>query len=172
MLGRMASSMAKIKNGVTEDKAKEENGEIFLEIVGNSQDGEFDIIIGHLQDIIIDEEFLALQHSFMDEHYHYFEDVEENKLIYTDIQKKYTELVEKHIETQLEMRIPHFDMTKFLQLLESKKSEIPEEIFEILLSFTDFLTFKQMFLDYKADKEGLVPDLGGLIISSPFDASR
>ena len=37
----------------------------------------------------LDDEFMALQQSFMDEHYHYFEDVEENKLIYTDIQKKY-----------------------------------------------------------------------------------
>lgn len=40
-------------------------------------------------DYFLDEEFLALQHSFMEEHYTHFEDVEENKLIYTDIHKKY-----------------------------------------------------------------------------------
>lgn len=32
----------------------------------------------------------------------------------------------------------------------SHKDEIGEEIFDMLLSFSDFLTFKQMFLDYKA----------------------
>ena len=36
-----------------------------------------------------DDEFSALQNTFMDKYYHEFEDVEENKLIYTDIQKEY-----------------------------------------------------------------------------------
>lgn len=31
-----------------------------------------------------------------------------------------------------------------------KKSELEGEIFEILLSFTDFLAFKEMILDYRA----------------------
>ena len=62
---------------------------------------------------------------------------------------------------------PGFNMDKFLGTLKlapvittligifskrSRKSEIPEEIFEIFLSFTNFFTFKQMFLDYKAVK--------------------
>ena len=37
-----------------------------------------------------------------------------------------------------------------LLLHRSRKDEIGEEIFDMLLSFTDFLAFKQMFLDYKA----------------------
>lgn len=32
----------------------------------------------------------------------------------------------------------------------SRKGEVSDEIFEMLLSFTDFLTFKQAMLDYKA----------------------
>ena len=67
-----------------------------------------------------------------------------------------------------------------------------EEIFDMLLSFTDFLTFKQAMLDYKAvnsnsfivliigfkfdlypqDKEGCAVDLGGLVVSSFSSPSR
>jgi hypothetical protein len=32
----------------------------------------------------------------------------------------------------------------------SRKDQIGGDIFDMLLSFSDFLTFKQMFLDYKA----------------------
>ena len=32
----------------------------------------------------------------------------------------------------------------------SRKGEVSDEIFDMLLSFTDFLTFKQAMLDYKA----------------------
>ena len=86
----------------------------------------------------------------MEKHYHHFEDVEENKFIYTDIFKEYTELIEKHLEAELKLRVPGFVMEQFMKSLESHKDEIGEEIFDMLLSFSDFLTFKQMFLDYKA----------------------
>jgi len=61
-----------------------------------------------------------------------------------------TELIEKHLESELKSRIPGFEMEKFMKMLESHKDEIGEEIFDMLLSFSDFLAFKQMFLDYKA----------------------
>ena len=70
----------------------------------------------------------------------------------------------------------------------SREGEVGEEIFDLLQSFTDFLMFKQMFLDYKAvsghtpllritalafaspctpqEKEGRSLDLGGLVVSS------
>lgn len=64
-----------------------------------------------------------------------------------------------------------------------RKDQVPEEILDILTSFTDFLTFKQMILDFKAvssmnawiclckftsfkDKEGTGLSLEGLLISS------
>ena len=34
---------------------------------------------------VVDEKFQKLLNGFMDEHYHHFEDEEENKFIYTDI---------------------------------------------------------------------------------------
>jgi len=50
--------------------------------------------------------------------------------------------------------LDHFTSQPFnyslLLLHRSRKDEIGEEIFDMLLSFSDFLAFKQMFLDYKA----------------------
>lgn len=40
-----------------------------------------------------------------------------------------------------------------------RQNELEGEIFEILSTFTDFLAFKEKFLDYKAMKEGKVMDL-------------
>ena len=73
----------------------------------------------------------------MEKHYHHFEDVEENKFIYTDIFKEYvsdpppptcisdclslslqTELIEKHLEAELKLRVPGFVMEQFMKSLE------------------------------------------------------
>ena len=74
----------------------------------------------------------------MEKHYHHFEDVEENKFIYTDIFKEYvsvptplplgisdcsslslqTELIEKHLESELKLRVPGFMMEQFMKSLE------------------------------------------------------
>ena len=73
----------------------------------------------------------------MEKHYHHFEDVEENKFIYTDIFKEYvsvpppshlasvivhlslqTELIEKHLESELKLRVPGFVMEQFMKSLE------------------------------------------------------
>ena len=131
----------------------------------NKEEALFDETMGHIQDILLDDKFTEMQRGFMDKHYHHFEDVEENKFIYTDIFKEYTELIETHLESELKLRIPGFVM-KFMKTLESHKDEIGEEIFDMLLSFSDFLTFKQMFLDYKAEREGTALDLGGLVVNS------
>ena len=73
----------------------------------------------------------------MEKHYHHFEDVEENKFIYTDIFKEYvsapppptcindcsslslqTELIENHLESELKLRVPGFLMDQFIKSLE------------------------------------------------------
>ena len=40
-----------------------------------------------------EDEFIDLQQEFMEKHYHNFEDVEENKLVYMDIFKLYVSVV-------------------------------------------------------------------------------
>lgn len=52
-------------------------------------DAKFDQTVGHIEDIIVSQEFQDLQNEFMERNYHHFEDVEENKLVYTDVFREY-----------------------------------------------------------------------------------
>ncbi|XP_047568373.1 ADP-ribosylation factor-like protein 2-binding protein isoform X3 [Lutra lutra] len=116
----------------------------------SASDAEFDAVVGYLEDIIMDDEFQLLQRNFMDKYYQEFEDTEENKLTYTPIFNEYISLVEKYIEEQLLERIPGFNMAAFTTTLQHHKDEVAGDIFDMLLTFTDFLAFKEMFLDYRA----------------------
>ncbi|GBM59794.1 ADP-ribosylation factor-like protein 2-binding protein [Araneus ventricosus] len=125
----------------------------------SNNDCQFDTVIGYIEDIIIDPSFSKLQHNFMEKHYEKFEECEENKLEYINVFNAYTELIEKHIEASLLKRIPGFSMKEFLKDIANKQTELDGDVFDILVSFTDFISFKEMFLDYKAAKEGRTPDL-------------
>ncbi|XP_076803313.1 ADP-ribosylation factor-like protein 2-binding protein [Clavelina lepadiformis] len=127
----------------------------------------FDVIIGTIEDIIMSEEFQIIQRSFMDKYYLQFEDTEENKFIYTDIFQEYGAIIERYLEEQLRLRIPEFSMSKFASSLQAHKDEITDEIFDMFITFTDFIAFKEMFLDYRAEKEGRNVDLmQGLVVHS------
>ncbi|KAM6946101.1 ADP-ribosylation factor-like protein 2-binding protein [Aplochiton taeniatus] len=133
----------------------------------SAADAAFDAVIGSIEDIIMEEEFQQLQQSFMEKHYLEFDDSEENKLSYTSIFNQYIELLEKHLEQQLLERIPGFDMAAFTLLLKQHQEEVSGDIFDMLLTFTDFVAFKEMFLDYRAEKEGRGLDLSqGLVVKA------
>uniref|UniRef100_A0A672KYW9 ADP-ribosylation factor-like protein 2-binding protein n=1 Tax=Sinocyclocheilus grahami TaxID=75366 RepID=A0A672KYW9_SINGR len=52
------------------------------------------------------------------------------------------------------------------------KDEISGDILDMLLTFTDFMAFKEMFIDYRAEKEGRGLDLStGLVVKSLNSAS-
>ncbi|XP_069674963.1 ADP-ribosylation factor-like protein 2-binding protein [Periplaneta americana] len=138
------------------------NGNDDLEIItsqSSADDSFFDLIIGHIEDILMEDNFQELQKSFMEKYWHEFDDDEENKLCYMDIFKEYTDVIERHIETHLMTKIPNFSMDEFIEHLQTRKNELDGEVFEILFTFSDFLAFKEMFLDYKAVKNGTVEDL-------------
>jgi len=60
-----------------------------------------------------------------------------------------------------------FDETAILFFCRHHKDEVAGDIFDMLLTFTDFLAFKEMFLDYRAEKEGRGLDLSsGLVVTS------
>ncbi|XP_029464603.1 ADP-ribosylation factor-like protein 2-binding protein isoform X2 [Rhinatrema bivittatum] len=146
------------------ESLEEEN---FAVSISSTSDAEFDAVVGHIEDIIMDGEFQLLQRNFMDKYYCEFEDTEENKLIYTPIFNEYISLVEKYIEQQLIKRLPGFSMTSFTASLQLHKEEIAGDIFDMLLTFTDFLAFKEMFIDYRAEKEGRGFDFSsGLVVTS------
>ncbi|KAK3908993.1 ADP-ribosylation factor-like protein 2-binding protein [Frankliniella fusca] len=120
----------------------------------------FDEAIGHIEDVLMDPQFQDLQKNFLEKYWNEFDDSEENKLVYMEIFKEYTDVVEKYIENHLLESMKDFNMESFISLLQERKDELEGEVFEILFTFTDFLVFKEMFLDYKAVKEGRVEDLG------------
>ncbi|XP_032237528.2 ADP-ribosylation factor-like protein 2-binding protein [Nematostella vectensis] len=126
-------------------------------------DKKFDTTVGHLEDIIMEESFQTIVKNFMEEHYQHFEDTEENKLIYTDIFKEYVNKIEKYIDEQLHRRMQSFNMEEFMKNLQRRPEQIDGDIYDILISFTDFLAFKQTMLDYKAEKEGTAIDFSDLM---------
>ncbi|XP_076469957.1 ADP-ribosylation factor-like protein 2-binding protein [Babylonia areolata] len=121
----------------------------------------FDQVVGHIEDIIVDDEFQQLQNNFLEKHYLQFEDSEENKLSYTDIHKAYVQLVETFLVEEISKRTPDFSMQEFIQTLTLRKDELDGEVFDLLLTFSDFVAFKELVLDFRADKEGRTVDLSG-----------
>ncbi|XP_052232509.1 LOW QUALITY PROTEIN: ADP-ribosylation factor-like protein 2-binding protein [Dreissena polymorpha] len=121
-------------------------------------DTKFDLVIGNIEDIVMEEEFQTMQHNFLEKYYNELMDTEENKFIYTDIHREYVSLIEHYLEEELSQRLPGFSMAEFIQEVMGRK-ELEGEIFEMLHTFNDFMSFKEMFLDFKAEKEGRVVDL-------------
>lgn len=132
-------------------------------------DTKFDITIGHIEEIVMEDEFQTMQHDFLEKYYTEFDDTEENKFIYTDIHREYVSLVEHYLDEELSNRLPDFCMSDFTKQLMERKDELDGEIFEMLLTFSDFMAFKEMFLDFKADKEGRSIDLSQGITVTHID---
>ncbi|XP_066254997.1 ADP-ribosylation factor-like protein 2-binding protein [Euwallacea similis] len=131
-----------------------------------SSERNFAQIVGCIENTIISEDFLEIQSKFLEQYYQEFVEDEENRLVYMDIFKKYLDSVEKHIEEQLTRHIPGFDIRKFENELEAKSNELDGEIYEMLSTFWDFHTFKQMFLEYRKMKEGKGPDFSqGILVT-------
>ncbi|XP_069570440.1 ADP-ribosylation factor-like protein 2-binding protein [Brachyistius frenatus] len=127
----------------------------------------FDAVIDCIAGIIVEEDFEQLEQSFMEKHYLEFDDSDENKLSYTPIFNEYVNLLEKHLERQLMQRIPGFNMNTFQELLMQHKEEVPDDIFDMLLTFTDFMAFKEKFLEYRAAKEGRGLDTSEMLVVTP-----
>ena len=118
----------------------------------NSDDYKFDCFIEALQEIIIDDSYEKMQNDFCEKYYKEFEDVAENKLIYTDRFKEYTKIAETFLESELKRRVSQYPLNDFYNMLESKKFKIDEQILDSLLSISDFQYFKEMMLNYKRSK--------------------
>ncbi|GAB6020777.1 ADP-ribosylation factor-like protein 2-binding protein [Chamberlinius hualienensis] len=113
----------------------------------------FDQTVGHIEDIIISVEMEMMVKEFLDKHYMVFEELGDNKLEYMTIFQEYQVLIEKYLESELVKRQPGFSMQAFsAQLTRERQTELEGEVFQILLSLTDFLLFKELMLDYKKEK--------------------
>lgn len=143
-----------------------------VQVPVNAKDRLFYEIIGHIEDLLLEDEFHSIQQKFLEKYWTIFDYSEENKLIYTDIFNEYTTTVETYIVNYLQKTIPHFNMTILLNYLNEKQAELDGEVYEVLAAITDFLAFKEMVLDYRAMKEGKVQDLSaGISVTSVKDFS-
>ena len=139
----------------------EDDGDLDFEMAnhggGNEDDDYFDQVVGCLQEIILDPEFDRMQKSFSNSNCMQFEATEENKLVYTTIFNTYTTTIEAHINTQLSEMIEGFNMERFISLLDTRKDQIEEQIYDLLLSFSDFESFKEMMLFARAHLVATTP---------------
>lgn len=124
--------------------------DIVVAASSNAEDARFDEVVGAIEEVIMEDEFQALQDEFMNKNYKHFEDSDENKLIYTTVHSEYVSLVEKHLDSALKRQVKGFRMDQFLETLVERKEELEGEIFELLLTFDDFLEFKQLMLSFKS----------------------
>ena len=122
-------------------------------------DDKFDEIVGQLQDILMDADFEQMQKSFCNQNCMHFDASEENKLIYTQIFKEYTEKIEKYITNRLEQTVDGFEMESFLLQVSERKDEIDEVLMDLLLSFSEFESFKEMMLFARATLVATTPKL-------------
>lgn len=128
----------------------EEEDIAFVSTGGDSgEDDLFDAIIGKLEEIIMDDDFNTQTTEFMRTNCIFFERGDEHKLEYTDIFQQYTTLIEEHVERGLRDGIPDFSMESFIAMLETREEEVGADVFDMLLSMSDFEIFKEQMVEYR-----------------------
>lgn len=79
----------------------------------DASDQYFSKVIGAIEDILMDEDFINTHRGFLETHYRNIEDTEENKFVYTDIFREYSDTIEKYIQERLHLALSDFDMKRF-----------------------------------------------------------
>lgn len=87
----------------------------------NEEDDYFDAVVGAMQEILMDGDFEVMQRRFCTANCMQFEATEENKLVYMDIFKNYTDTIETYLNQKLEQLVSDFDMERFVGMLATRK---------------------------------------------------
>mmetsp|Transcript_30154 Transcript_30154/g.36854 ORF Transcript_30154/g.36854 Transcript_30154/m.36854 type:complete len:171 (+) Transcript_30154:138-650(+) len=118
----------------------------------NHDDREFDQIVGALESILMNEDFLKLQNSLCSSFSPYFDDSDENKLIHTELFMKYTQALETFIEKKVSEQFKGISMDTIASMLIGRMEEMEgTDVLDMLMSFTDFNEFKRLILSYKTE---------------------
>mmetsp|Transcript_81521 Transcript_81521/g.242984 ORF Transcript_81521/g.242984 Transcript_81521/m.242984 type:complete len:221 (+) Transcript_81521:68-730(+) len=142
--------------GCADDTGSCVDEDFVIEQRGSEEETAFDSTVCALQDLVMSDEFQDLLQGFSKEHCGQFEDTDENKLVYTEIFKKYSDLIEGYLEKKLKEAVPGFEMAKFLEELTKRgEDELDNSMFDLLASLGDFDTFKQQMLSAKAPEKSL-----------------
>lgn len=105
---------------------------------------EFDWIFDYSLQFLESDQFDAALMNFVDEKCLVFEDVEENKLVYTEIHREFCDHVESLISSNL--AVVGITTELFLESCEKARSgrDINTTVFERLMAMEDFNTFKKL----------------------------
>ncbi|KAI9088320.1 the ARF-like 2 binding protein BART-domain-containing protein [Phlyctochytrium arcticum] len=142
--------------------------QLYKDKAPSKSDDRFDLVVGELEDMLVDPYFLQLQHDFLSTHSPSFDlSTTENKLIYTDIFQLYTSTMEAYIDQRLKNRFSWFTMTELMEGLvkrrKSGKEGLDGEVFEVLASMGEFEVFKEVMEAFKREQTGTGFDFSGLL---------
>ncbi|RLN26041.1 hypothetical protein BBO99_00000545 [Phytophthora kernoviae] len=130
----------------------------------NTEETKFDEMIGELQDILIDPEFVEMQSDFCRNNCEIFDNVSENKLIYMDVFQQYTDLIEAFLERRLHEKLDHFSMDELCLQIQEHEDEIPPDVIDVLLSCSDFEEFKNLMLSFKQNETPCIEITGDALV--------
>jgi len=134
---------------------------------------QFDRTIGLIEDLMMDDEFRSMQQTFLKKYAQEFDpELDENKLIYTDIHREYLTIIEDFVLNKIKRYQPNFNLELFMKQLESRQEELEGEIFEFLLTFTDFLAFKEWMLDHRRSSSLPLLDINSCLQSISLQSAR
>ena len=146
----LSASVANANESWNEDEA----GDLIMVGDGGSEeDKRWDAIVGVLERVLMDESFCTEQEDYCTSHCHHFEATEENKLVYMELHMQFKSMVEEKIESELKSSIEDFTMEEFNKLLEEWQLEICGDIWDMLMTISDFEEFKNLMLAYKVQME-------------------
>ena len=139
----------------------------------SKEDDEFDEIVGALEDVLLDDAFVALQAAFAEAHCGEFDDTDENKLVYTELFESYTEGIEAFLADALAARLgPGFAMERLLEVVRRRgEDELAGDVWDLLLSLSDFNEFKALMLAHKTEREGRGGALDGLLCGRGLESA-
>ncbi len=123
---------------------EDEEIEILEENV-NSEESWFDSTVGRIQEVVLSHEFYMLQHNFIQRYCQQFSNSEENKHTYMEIFSIYLTTIEGYIESHLQ----NVDLQVLARSLIDRKDQVDTPLLDMLLSFSDFLVFKEMMVSAK-----------------------
>ncbi|KAI9164527.1 hypothetical protein H9P43_008386 [Blastocladiella emersonii ATCC 22665] len=164
-LARQASSKSSLDLGLPAAQSDET-----IQSIHDAQSLRFDMVIGEIENILLDPEFIKMQDGFFDAHCHEFENKDENKLICMDIFQRYVRLVESYLDSRLRAVFAWFSMAEFMQqcrvFVRSDEGAAGGDVFDVLASLGDFAAFKEIILAYRNGREGTAPDFSDLLHTS------
>ena len=122
---------------------------------GTDTDRAFDATVGALEEMLLDDEFVSFQLSFLSAHCNEFDDGPENKLSYTPLFERFQSSMEEFISSFLSRRLgPAFSMESFLEECEARGEEqLCGDAFDVLTSMSDFEAFKELMLAEKKQQQ-------------------